>query len=114
MRRRLTETTAYGNRVSEQNVYHTWKRMSCLPPVIRRPIDDRYLPTATHCPNRDQREDRQSTFGWTRAICGLAQLAAPVVAGGPSSTVGTYSNSWSPPSKVRLSTRSSLRSGYPS
>ena len=48
------------------------------------------------------------------AICGLAQLAAPVVLGGPSSTVGTYSNSWSPPSKVRLSTRSSLMSGYPS
>ena len=45
---------------------------------------------------------------------GLAQLAAPVVPGGPSSTVGTYSNSWSPPSKVRLSTRSSLMSGYPS
>ena len=43
-----------------------------------------------------------------------AQLAAPVVPGGPSSTVGTYSNSWSPPSKVRLSTRSSLMSGYPS
>jgi hypothetical protein len=34
-----------------------------------------------------------------------AQLAAPVVPGGPSSTVGTYSNSWSPSSKVRLSTR---------
>ena len=48
------------------------------------------------------------------AICGLAQLAAPVAPGGPSSTVGTYSNSWSPPSKVRLSTRSSLMSGYPS
>jgi hypothetical protein len=45
---------------------------------------------------------------------GLAQLAAPVVPGGPSSTVGTYSNSWSPPSNVRLSTRSSLTSGYPS
>ena len=48
------------------------------------------------------------------ANCGLAQLAAPVVPGGPSSTVGTYSNSWSPPSKARLSTRSSLMSGYPS
>ena len=48
------------------------------------------------------------------AVGGLAQLAAPVVPGGPSSTVGTYSNSWSPPSKVRLSTRSSLMSGYPS
>jgi hypothetical protein len=33
-----------------------------------------------------------------------AQLAASVVPGGPASTVGTYSNSWSPPSKVRLST----------
>ena len=30
------------------------------------------------------------------AICGRAQLAAPVAPGGPSSTVGTYSNSWSP------------------
>ena len=49
----------------------------------------------------------------TSAICGLAQLAS-VVPGGPSSTVGTYSNSCSPPSKVRLSTRSSLTSGYPS
>jgi hypothetical protein len=47
-------------------------------------------------------------------IRGLAQLAAHVAPGGPSSTVGTYSNSWSPPSKVRLSTRSSLMSGYPS
>ena len=45
------------------------------------------------------------------AICGLAQLAAPVVLGGPSSTMGTYSNSWSPPSKVRLSTSSSRTSG---
>jgi hypothetical protein len=63
--------------------------------------------------NRHQREDRRLTFGCT-ARPGLAQLAAPVVPGGPSSTVGAYSNSWSPPSKVRLSTRSSLMSGYPS
>ena len=42
------------------------------------------------------------------------QPAAPWVPGGPTSTVGTYSNNWSPPSKVRLSTRSSLWSGYPS
>jgi hypothetical protein len=57
---------------------------------------------------RDVPESRSS------ATYGFAQLAAPVLPGGPSSTVGTYSNSWRPPSKVRLSTRSSLTSGYPS
>ena len=65
------------------------------------------------CPNRSQRRIDGQHSGAQRDLC-LAQLAAPVVPGGPSSTVGTYSNSWSPPSKVRLSTRSSLMSGYPS
>ena len=34
--------------------------------------------------------------------------------GGPVSTVGTYSSSWSLPSNVRLATISRVTSGYPS
>jgi len=52
------------------------------------------------CPNRHQREDRGQQSGHS-AICGLVQPGAAGVRGGPSSTVGTYSNSWSPPSKTK-------------
>ena len=83
------------------DLYGLVSEMSRQAVVINRPVRQRAISSGVP-------EPRSS------AICGLAQLAAPVVPGGPSSTVGTYSNSWSPPSKVRLSTRSSLMSGYPS
>jgi hypothetical protein len=44
------------------------------------------------------------------AIC----QAVEFVPGGPASTVGTYSSSWSLPSNVRLDTISRATSGYPS
>jgi hypothetical protein len=53
-------------------------------------------------PDRAERVDRESIFEARSATCGTAQLAPPVLPGGPSSTVGTYSSNWSPPSKVRL------------
>jgi hypothetical protein len=76
-----------------------------------------HWPTCAHALSRLNDDPRGRYFALDRRTnqsASLAQLAAPVAPGGPSSTVGTYSNSWSPPSKVRLSTRSSLMSGYPS